>query len=145
MYPTFNGTVINGTAPGACTGQKDHELGRFNEKADFWSQVDESMPLEVFDRDAQEVAPIYIVQATAGVFQSEKLVTPQPAWSNVRIVGTYGYGVLSVSTTSSGCSTLLYQFRTQNQQVVDQVALTRQVNTAADKQIGRREGGIALE
>lgn len=43
-------------------------------------------------------------------------------------------GVLSVSTTSSGCSTLLYQFKTVANgavTVVDQMALIRQVT---DKQ-----------
>jgi hypothetical protein len=127
-WPVFNGTVINGTVAGACTGEKDHELGVVNEKADFWSQVDSSMPLQVFDRDAAEVAPIYIVQATAGTYQIDTFINPQPVWSNFRLVGTYGYGVLSVSTTSSGCSTLLYQFKTNNQVVVDQFALTRQVS-----------------
>lgn len=58
-----------------------------------------------------------------------------------------GYGVLSVSTTSSGCSTLLYQFRTVVNQavvVIDQVALTRQVSNGAGKEI-RRDAAIALE
>lgn len=135
--------MINGTAPGACSGQKDHELGLHNDKEAFWSQVDSTLPLQVFDRDAQEVAPIYIVQATAGVFQFDAVVEPQPVWSNQRLVGTWGYGVLSVSTTSSGCSTLLYQFRTQNQVVIDQVALTRQVSGKGLEQ--KKEGGIALE
>lgn len=87
-WPVLNGTAFNATVPGACSGEKDHELGLENEKADFWDQVDATLPLQVFDRDAQEIAPVYIVQATAGVFQIEKLIEPQPEWSNFRLVGT---------------------------------------------------------
>lgn len=96
-WPVFNGTVVNNTVAGACSGERDHELGLINDKESFWSQVDETVPLQVFNRDAAEVAPIYIVQATAGVFQFDKVVEPQPVWSNFRLVGTWGY----VRTTHS--------------------------------------------
>lgn len=70
---------------------------------------DRTLPVDVYSGAA--TAPIYIVQGTAGAMQFETLVQPQPAWSAVRLVGTYGFGTLTVSTSADGsCSTILYQF-----------------------------------
>jgi hypothetical protein len=84
--------------------------------------IDATLPLPTYVTPG---APVYVTQATAGVFQLETLESPAPAWSRYRTQGVYGWGALTVDTNPQGCSTLLYQFQTQNGKVIDQFMLVR--------------------
>lgn len=152
-WPVNNGTAFKDTLPSACPDDLEHntppqqrdELAEATRQ--FWADVEPRLPLPVFDRDAAQTGPVYVVQGTAGVLQIHGFVDPQPDWSASRVFGTYGYGVLSVATNHDGCSTLLYQFRTEGGEVVDQMAMVKQIRMQARgvERDHRNQGGIALE
>jgi hypothetical protein len=57
-------------------------------------------------------SPLYVVQGTSGATQEQTWVTPQPAWSAVRLeddLATYGFGRMTFSADAGG-RTMHYDF-----------------------------------
>lgn len=118
-FPVINGTVVNNTNSNSPCAQS---------AAATHSDYDSNRALQQYDDVA---APTYIVQGTSGAFVLPQWESPVPVWSNIRL-GGYGYGTMQFSTFSGSngaqCTSLLYQFKTENMQVLDQFILTKQIS-----------------